>query len=741
MITVVDQGCVHLTAALKTELFALLSLTTGRMSAWAVVHERWYTLTNKPIWQAVAAAFSLLCGKEAPEQLSFMDAASDEILKIGQAQRRSINRITAPQEEQDLGESMIIDDQNGFMPIVGEVFYNFTEVVASQVNVTQVAEAMTDAWTSKWSFGFWLLCYLICIRFFVYVVGFILAVVKDYANVFWGAVTGLGGMLATCFRWLMLVRDAKVLEKDDIQFVFAPEEPPMRVMQLKSVADIVGEVAVQGSVPVPVEAPACVATFLYFDPDTQKFLSMGGLTYVKVETSTGMKMYLMTAVHVPDEFGFSCRNYWAGRLVGSKWVVSSLTESKIAWMTARNSGDVLLIEPPARLAGDLQLSPVSIRVPRIHQVVSIYYHNGGCMVRAMGTVAKARAGLCLKNGLETTTTTVKGASGAGLFQTIGGKMYVVAVHRGNVRDTQVNIAHAVPQLAGLPRLKHEVSSSTETYNSDDESAIYSDEALRERNDRSWDEQNFTYRIGFSSDEEDIYEQLRYTRSLIANAQGKYDLGAERGVGQFDTDSESGVEPIQGHPTQGFQKDREAPVRQSTPLSSERSIMEKPQGDSVQSANSNVEIPRLSLTTDLGLSQSDDSSHSGPKRLLEERTELLRRCESLQQQLEAHKAEKLRREVKEEAERVKNLERLKEATALVQETNKERKAQNVAHSQEVVKLQRELKALRGKKHAGKKTPTPPVANVTDAQVQQALSAMLSKQSQASAPPQGDPQKNT
>jgi len=434
------------------------------------------------------------------------------------------------------------------------------------------------------------------------------------------------------FRWMMLFvvvasdylagwslqwyRSKRVDDKILLPKISRLEE---RVVALRgerlSGVEVVNEMAMAGSEPVPVEKPLKgVAALLTYNKFTKQWLLIGGVTAVFVQRKEKKQVKLVTAKHVFEYYGMT-QDYYVGAWTGSEWVLESLKGSRIYWASLQ--GDVLFLSPPKSLCGRLGLQALEMAKPRLHSLTHLctFYQDVGWTTVSGGL---ARHPIII-NGLSFTGSTASGSSGNAYIQSRNGALVVVGVHRGADRKLDVNIGHSLGWFVqrdgpAPPRILPEWSSEEDSIRDDTEADMYDED----------DERRTLYILG--SDDEDAYVRSRQEAFERANREG-LDLFYYRGGG--GEDDEQGLTVV-GHPTASFrpaQKEGDSGQPNSPPLSVELIPLKLQQcGEGSVGLCKRIEF--FSKTTDLDSNKSDTLLPSGPSALLRKQAEQLQELERL-----------------------------------------------------------------------------------------------------------------
>jgi hypothetical protein len=555
---------------------------------------------------------------------------------------------------------------------------------------------------------------------------------------------------------------------------------------------ITEEIAITGSMPIPVEPLPSCACIAFADILTGKGGVIGQCNLVKIETREGMKQYLLTAVHVLTAFGVTSKGYSVIKRIEGKWISVPLDECKIKWTSLR--GDTCLIEAPLQISA-LKLAPATVGKPKMPLATYLYawYDQAAREVRGIkypalqgwyrtvGKISKAPAHV---NGLYFTGTAFEGASGGGYFQVSAGKHYIIAMHQGGIEKTDINIGRAISQFSGpppvAPAIKEEISTPDISFQSDIEDAFVTAPELYDRggwsDEDSFDTRNNRFEIGHDeeSEDDDDYLERKLAAAERKERMGRVDLGAERGIGQFDSISEE----MNAHPTRDFHLASKAvEVQPFTPPPLQPLTTVAAVQGSESTSISNSQADQRSVKTELGSLQSVPSKESGPEHLLLETAKLRALCADLQRQLDLHQADLTKRQVREAmvsqeakdameayklikeskaeadanhkaalAAKAEQLEKQRETMSLAAEALREAKEERKKQNEATVKLQQELKATKkrvskaGTNNAPKK---PPTAGQKAAAAAKALDASLAQSpppSPASTGPPEEPKMN-
>jgi len=205
------------------------------------------------------------------------------------------------------------------------------------------------------------------------------------------------------------------------------------------------------------------------------------------------------------------------------------------------------------------------------------------------------------NGLRYDGFTDFSYSGSPYLQRRKNKWVVVGVHYGRNEEGKYNVGTGVGWLAGPPPMPVFVP---ETMWSEKSKAYKERMAILESNlvgrgdydtDDSYDQDRDQYHIGWSEDDEDDYFRRRQ-EDAEERAHGKYDLGAQRGVGDDSSFSAETTKDFTVHPAQVFPKAPAVGGEHNTPVTSKITTPPQIAPASTIVVTSNGPSPMLSTQT-------------------------------------------------------------------------------------------------------------------------------------------------
>jgi hypothetical protein len=415
--------------------------------------------------------------------------------------------------------------------------------------------------------------------------GFAVLVVVTVSKYLWRSLKEDVHDICSKFRWLgsflvdllilpWYLMNPVILRKSDspLSGVVEDEFLPPAVPVTQSVQPIVvhtgaqPEMALPGATTMRADPPSSTLSIVYYDDETQTSRVLGGATVIKIQTRSGVQIYVLTAAHVFKGYGIGNSNYSFGRILRDEWLYIDFKSLNVSvrWLSTRT--DVMLLRVDPRLSSGLELTAAAVSNVDQQKVASIYaWHRDG-FHRSEGRLTSYHEVL---NGLKYDGFTDRGYSGSAYFQRQGKNLVVVGVHYGRHEKGQFNLAFGVGYFSGPPGrinppppLTVPESPWSEWVRFQYEAAI-ADKDLADRSaqsDESFDDEREVYRVGSEDDSDDADARLerKLARAVERERHGGIDIGALRGAYDDDSYESESVHTsknspeVKLHPAQLFQ---------------------------------------------------------------------------------------------------------------------------------------------------------------------------------------------